>query len=274
MKRKNKLFSLIGAFLVLSIIAFYSCNKEEINKSIVADNAQASSNRTSTNTDRHFISSLTSGNLLLTYEALTNNGITTSSLKIVDNSNNRSKEIETKYLLNEKLTSYKLISHEAVIAEAEKQKKNFSIEEIEKIALLFENFGKSIVEEAINISSPLIQSVYFHHAILSTIKRCLNNEACGCTPDPGYFVDKKSFWCQEDYFIDPSQVFDGFKNNLALLDTTGMKVYAFLEQNKNSTRMPLDKLYNTLESKDSFISRVSRAYFSSQNPGDPVERCM
>lgn len=124
------------------------------------------------------------------------------------------------------------------------------------MVLIIEIIGKSIVEKEPNYSSPLIQSLFFHNAILNTIKRCLENEKCGCTPHPGYFINKTPFWCQEDYYINPGKIYNKIKDSLSVTDTTEMKVLSFLEKHKTETKISIDNIFNIIESNHDYMIRI------------------
>lgn len=71
-------------------------------------------------------------------------------------------------------------------------------------------------------TSESYQSIFFHMAILNTINRSLSStNDCECTPHPGYFVDKTSFWCQEDYLYNVEDLQDYFNANLDKATTLG-----------------------------------------------------
>jgi len=110
-----------------------------------------------------------------------------------------------------------------------------------RVRNLYESFLKNIskIVGANKYKSELIQSAFYHLSIYNTITRSLeNNERCECTPLPDYFVDKSSFWCQEDYFFEIEELLDYYSQNKKLLFSIegGKKEYDYLnnmDDNKN-----------------------------------------
>ncbi len=218
-------------------------------------------------TPSSFIANYKSGNLAFTYHSKISGTITKSVLKITNSSNNKEKIILTNFTIDPSLPSYKLVSHETVISEAENVKKNFSLSEIRNVIKLYEVFGEQILaQQQVDHSSQLIQSLFFHNAIFTSINRSLEkNTDCGCTPHPAYFIGKTSFWCQEDYFIDPRLYIKAIDDSKYPMNAMEMKVYNYLQNNKSQPTISIDKLLNILETKASYMQRVSSVYYESTN---------
>jgi hydrogenase maturation factor HypF (carbamoyltransferase family) len=121
---------------------------------------------------------------------------------------------------------------------------------------LYENFGTLLLAEDIKRETPLAQSLYFHNAAINTVARSIkSNQDCGCTPDPGYYADKKSFWCQEDFKINVNKLLDIVKKGNFQLTEGQQKVYTYLKANAGET-ITIDKIYSFSEPKEAFMKRV------------------
>lgn len=79
-------------------------------------------------------------------------------------------------------------------------------------------------------NSDLILSTFYHLSIFNTIYRSFDIIDCKCTPLPAYFVNKSSFWCQEDYMFNKVQMQEYFGKNTKQLLTykSGREVYDFV----------------------------------------------
>ena len=244
-------------------IVIFSCNKSEIFKSEIEGNTL----NIIENTNNSFLSNYKSGNILFTYGSKTTGTTTKSYLKITDYSSTKEKIILTNFVIDTSVPSYKLTSHESVISEAKKVKNDFTLFDIKNVVELYEIFGRKILAQPqIDHSSQLVQSIFFHNATLKSIERGLEAETdCGCTPHPLYFGGKISFWCQEDYFIDPRAYLKAIDDRKYKMNSKEMEVYYYLQNNKSQAAISIDKLLNILEPKASFMQRIGNVYYKSTN---------
>lgn len=217
------------------------------------------------NSPTNFVSTSRSGNFLISYDATEENGVYVSRLKIIDFANNE-KITNTNFTLNINKKGYKLLPYLDVLSEAEKVKANYTLQEIENIAITYEQFAKMLLNEQVNTNSELIQSLFFHYAVLSTVKRSLqNNENCNCTPHPGYFVGKNPFFCQEDYKIDTKRFLSALEDKKFLLKGQEIEVYSYLKEHINEREVTSDKLLSIMMPTKDFMIRVERTIARDAN---------
>ena len=102
----------------------------------------------------------------------------------------------------------------------------------------------------------LVQFMYLHNAILNTVARSVeSDDKCECTPDPGYFVGRKAFWCQEDYYIFPEIVLANLESSGAVVETDNV-VIEYLKKNRSRRRIAISELYDIEQPKEQFMKRV------------------
>ncbi len=263
--------------VLLCTFIIYACNKSDIfekkdidNSSISTNNKNASKSTSSkyrlsdiniSFESNSLISNYQSGNFSITYEAkIINSSITKTSLKIQDNETGNGADIS--YVVDSKQKAYKLIQHEQVINEAKKALPSFNELNIEEILVIYEKFGRLLVDDN-NIKQvpEFVESIFYQNAILNTIGRSKNDKkACNCTPYQAYFVGKSNFWCQEDYYISPNDIIEKVKSSNYKLNKQETEVYKYLELNKNKAKISIDNLTFITISKEKFDKTVKDYY--------------
>lgn len=269
--KNKKIYSLAILLLSITVLFIYSCSKNETassEKEITTSEKEGKIN-TIQNTSQAFSSTYKVGNIWLSYKANITGSIITSSLEISDRLDKTSKRHVIDFSFDDQMPSYKLTLHEQVLLKAEELKDDFSASEIKEVAKVFEVFGKQIVgNEKADQVNKLTQSLFFHNAILKTIERTTGQEKdCNCTPHPGFFVDKLSFWCQEDYLISPAKFVQVIDKSKLTLTENQKKAYLYLKTQLNKPQISIDKFYNELEPKTSYMNRISSVYsrFTANN---------
>lgn len=255
----------------MSVLFNFSCNKDEDNLKETTLN-DITEFKITKNTPNHIIAEYITDRVNFTYEAITDGTITTSTLII----NYEGIISQTSFKVDPIEPGYKFAFHNDVIVEAEKIKKNFTAAQAENVAHLYENFGTLLLAEDIKREAPLAQSLYFHNAAVNTVARSIKtNQDCGCTPDPGYYADKTSFWCQEDFKIDVDKLLDIVKKGNFQLTEDQQKVYIYLKANTGKT-ITIDKIYSFSEPKETYMKRVEafrlNYHPSAQSPYNAKER--
>ncbi|MGQ0828867.1 MAG: hypothetical protein ACT4ON_10805 [Bacteroidota bacterium] len=280
---KTKFYSKVAFLSILFItgaIIYSSCNKEELSQLPVDKSEQIDTEnlqRTKEgclqiikNRSDYFLANYKFGNIHFSYEAKAiNNFIIMSSFEV--NGMGKTGKFKTKYTLNTKKISYKLLVHKDIISEAAKKIHTIKQLEADEIVKLYEIFAKLILEDpAVDYKSELVQSLFFHNGVLNTMRRSLKeNVDCGCTPHPGYFVNKTPFWCQEDFFINPQSFIDKINTSNYTLKDEEMKAYEYLQRNFSQPLISVDKLFNILEPKDDYLERIENVYDLSTGKNNP-----
>ena len=241
-------------FVAIFILVAYSCSKDT---DISGVNTKSINIVKNDNSELEII--FRKGDFILAFQSSGQNSIN-SSVKI----SSLNSALQTNFSINEKSNSYKLIQHKRVLSEANRLLNMVSKEEIIEISLIFEELGKSLINDSrINSSSSLFESFFFHNAIINSIKRSkINGQDCGCTPHPGYFVDKANFWCQEDYLINPKKYLEGIIKSNYKPNSTEIIVVDFLKSVENHEFISIDKLFEVIETKSAFLERIDYVYSS------------
>ncbi|GAB3754742.1 hypothetical protein GCM10028817_22010 [Spirosoma pomorum] len=225
------------------------------------------------NKSNEFSANYKSDNIILVFNAKTNNSVTESKLKIYDKMNRTESLIESNFSVDVSERGYKLIQQEKIIKESKNIIANKIALNTEDLVRIFETFGKSITNnETIDNSSQLIESLFFHNAILNTINRSKKEKTdCGCTPYEGYFVGKTYFWCQEDYLINPKKIISYIDEAGIKLDEQGKSLYNLLVANQGKEEISIDKVY--LRDKSDFNNKVYKSYVSILNSKNARVKC-
>lgn len=125
------------------------------------------------------------GNLLFAYQAIQPSGQPIQSTLTIYGVNNSDKALtRISFTLDPGETAYKLIQHERVIEIAKKSATTLKRLDMDDLTKKFESFGKSILAHSdVDNSSPMVQSIFFHNAILNTVNRSkVSNKECGLYP--------------------------------------------------------------------------------------------
>ena len=256
---KTQLKVLLAMMMLFGGCIIYSCSKKETSKDVIKEKALI----VLTNTNQLFEATYKVNNYLYTYTSKVT-GSTTASVLNVKNTTG-GKDISINFSVDTSLSSFKLAIHDKVLLESQRIKDDFDLNGIKEVTAFFETFGKELIDDPkINQSSQLIQSLFLHNAALSTIKRSfVQNTDCGCTPHPAYFIGKTSFWCQEDYLINPQDYVNTINKSNYKMSPKELKVYNYLLQNVSKPYISIDNVLNVIETKEVFLQRVSNVYYSS-----------
>ncbi|TKC00541.1 hypothetical protein [Pedobacter cryophilus] len=202
---------------------------------------------------------------IISYDARTHEKITESNV-VIKRAADGNVVFKSTYTVNVGLTAYKLASHESIINQAEIVKETYQ-NEIENIKILFEDFGKTLVNDPrLDHTLQIIQSVFYHNSIINTAYRSIIEETdCGCTPHPAYILDKKGFWCQEDYMINPEQLLTAIKDFNYKIQDREIKAFEYLKSHRKESSISLDKISNLIEPREQFMNRINSAYYSNSN---------
>lgn len=169
------------------------------------------------NDDKKLILKFTDGNYRVFYNATRNsNNNSIKSNLIIYGGNNGNGAIPISYYLDKSnAMQFKLLSHKGVIEEADKllNQKGVQISAAEES--LLEKLILNIKTSDSNFNSELAKSIYYHTAIVKTVKRAIENNAtdCNCAPVPLYFTNSSPFLCQQDLKYDVNELLDNLKSN-------------------------------------------------------------
>lgn len=248
--------------LILILISLFSLKCE--NQTLSIDKAE--NINVLVNTGTKLIVEYTFVDDLFALESNLENGVLTSHLKI---KTSEGLNIEIKELIDTNIPSFKLMIHKDVMNESSKLKDKISGTGISKsIVSKFEIFAKKILAiETINHSSDLVQSIFFHNAVIRTANRSLDkNIDCECTPHPGYFVDKTPFWCQEDYIVDTEQFVRAIIESGYQMNQKEKVLFEYLNEVRKKERfVTIDKLLAVTESKEQYLYRVDYQFRKANN---------
>ncbi|MBC5773142.1 hypothetical protein H8S95_03625 [Pontibacter sp. KCTC 32443] len=201
MKVKEK-YSFVCILICFSLLFLTNCSEEK-DESAFNDIQLKETEVISFNKEANARLVHSYGDIKLIYQSSINAGKVTSNLDVFDNAKDKLLVTNT-VTVNKVIPNYKLGVHYDIEKTARKLKDKLSQEQWQEVLLAHESFIKTIINkiDPDKYRSDLIQSLYFHLAVLNTIDRSFKeNVDCECTPHPGYFIDKTTFWCQEDYFL-------------------------------------------------------------------------
>jgi len=245
--------NLIKISMVLILFMTYSCQNEPIENSQISFK-ENNSNQLEINLKvNEFDFYLKSSNKA---------GILTSELIIKTDKNN---QIKIKQNIDTNVPAYKLAVHKNIIEKANLLKKGLTITSLDNLIYSFQEFGQKILFNE-NIKSNIIikESIFYHNAILNTVKRSIEkNQDCECLPHPGYFVDAKPFWCQEDYLVNVDIFLNLLKNNKSE-DLIKKEQIILMLENYNSDEIPFNKISSFLESKEDYLNRIENSIVNYQ----------
>ena len=247
-------------FLIVTSVFFNSCKDDKLENLLVDNKINLINNVTN-----NLKVSYKTGLYIIFYESKTLKNTTESTVSI-NKATDGIVVFKSEYTINTEFPAYRLASHQGVINEAEKVKKSYS-NEIKNIKLIFEDFGKSLVNDTrLDFTSQNIQSVFYHNSIINTAYRSTVKETdCGCTPHPDYILDEKGFWCQEDYMIDPAKLLASIKNSNYKIRDGEINAFEYLNNNNNHSKISIDKISNLIEPKEKYLDRISKAYLAKTN---------
>jgi len=194
----------------------------------------------------------------LNFEAAIFEGVITSYFRVHKNGGDK---IIIKNVVDVNTPAFKFLVHREVLNEALLLLDYISSEnDIAVLRLQFEYFAKVLLFNESLLKHPLDlkQNLFIHNAVLSTTSRSIQTESIAeCTPHPGYFVGKTSFWCQEDYIIDTGKFVNAITQSGYQLNDDEKKLFDFLVLVKENERfVTLDKLLAVVESKEEYMGRV------------------
>ncbi len=121
-------------------------------------------------------------------------------------------------------------------------------------------------DSRVDYSLQTVQSIFFHNSILNSAYRSIiEDNDCGCTPHPAYFIDKMGFWCQEDYMINPKKLLSVIKDSKYKVQDREIKAYQYLKENSTKTKISIDKISTLIEPRYQFINRINSIYYRETN---------
>ena len=250
----KRLFAILCVFV--NGLVFYACNKNNFSEESIPKNKLTITD----NKVDAFSAQYKSGFMTMVYRAKETNSITESSLEFFNAEVGSSPLATINFSLDISEPAYKLIQHEKVINQANSLSKRLKPADVKAMSDLFEVFGEGIIaDKSTNGFSPVIQSVAFHKAILNAMKRAGATQDCGCTPHPGYFVDKTFFLCQEDVSISPSLYANLLKNGGYKMNDKEKTLLQFLEQKANEKTIPSSEVFGFIEPKEFFLQRINNS---------------
>jgi hypothetical protein len=251
----KRLISILTVLLA-SVLSF-ECE----NDSLRMDDLQNEDLQIITNTDKNFEVEYKTQYGIFNFESFQTNGVVTSYFRI--NKDGKQK-LETKNQTNKNIPSYKLMVHKSVIDESTRLQGTLPTENISKnLITQFELFAKEILSnQKIDYSTDLVQVLFIHNAILNTLSRSNQDKSdCNCTPHPSYFVEKTSFWCQEDYMVDTEKFTKAIIESGLQLNSKELEVFKYLNKVKDTEKfVTIDKILEILEAKVTFMNRVETQY--------------
>jgi hypothetical protein len=252
---------------VLLLIIIVSCNSTESIEETTSDNInqlEIVNLTVNKNTEINF----TDNNIKINFRATKNKNIITSNINL-QYQNKDVKILSNTFEFDKNIKSYKLGVFKNIENSATLLKEKLGLELWIKVKNSYEKFIKELTKQ-VTISeyqTDLIQSSFYQLSILNSIIRSLEeNKDCECTPLPAYFVGKSSFWCQEDYFFETSDLLSYYTENKQQLFSLegGEKEYNYLttlKQNKVSSK-ELFSLHNSVEN---FKSKVNDIYIKDNS---------
>jgi len=174
---------------------------------------------------------------------------------------NTTQIVET-YTEDINITAYRLNQQTEVLRIANDNKGLFTSSEITDLEEKFETFGRAIVNATSNYTNSLVQSVFYHNAIIKTMKRSIvNSTACGCSPTLEYIVGKSGYFCQEDYKLNRQAIllaFDSLPSHSH--DDSLVRNFAF---GSPQAEIPEIDIINVISSSEAFLENIKNSF---QNP--------
>jgi len=173
------------------------------------------------NDDNKMILRFTDGNYKVFYNATLkpNDNNSIKSNLIIFGGNNGNGPIPISYYLDKSsATQFKLFSHKGVIEEADKLLNQKGVQMSAAEESLMEKLILKIKTSDSDLNSDLAKSIYYHTAIVKTVKRAIesNDTECNCAPVPLYFDDDSPFLCQQDLKYDVNLLLNRLNSNDAL----------------------------------------------------------
>lgn len=212
----------------------------------------------------------------LIFEASLFEGVITSYFRVHKNGGDR---IVIKNVVDTNTPRFKFLVHQGVLNEALLLLNHISSEnDITDLRIQFEYFARVLLfnESLLNHPLDLKQNLFIHNAVLNTTSRSIQTGSIvEFTPHPGYFVDKTSFWCQEDYIIDTAKFADAITQSGYQLNEEEKNLFDYLNVAKENERfLTLDKLLAVIESKEEYMSRVELEILKAKGQAiDVVTEC-
>jgi hypothetical protein len=251
------------SIITIGIIAFVACTKDES-----TTNGETKPNnitqRTAESNELAF--DITENIYNLKYFATLNDSIVESTLTVTVND----KELfETNYIFDTKELHWKLKQSQLIISKGNELKaKSIPIEKLQDIINILTNNYDTIFSDAINKKDILlISSLNYHKSIInSSIRAKSNNEDCNCTVHPAFLVDKTFFNCQEEHFLNVSELknyLTNYINQNSNVDSSTLNLMAFLN-NYQENEIRFDEFYNFYIEKQTFINFITETLNSGK----------
>ncbi len=128
---------------------------------------------------KHFMAAFKSGDIVFIFKSERSGTNIKSTLEI----GNKDGFTETHIDVDESLMGYRLNMHNFVISEALRIISSPQLQQAYILVDLYGLFGTQVLGSVQETSSSIIQSMYFHNAIINIVARSAENEkGCECTP--------------------------------------------------------------------------------------------
>jgi len=260
--------------LVLLFVIIVSCDSQEsiVNKS--SDNINQLE-IVNFNINKKTEINFTDNDIVINFKANKNKNLIISNLSL-EYKNKKGKILTNTFKFDKNIKSYKLGMFKDVENTAKQLKNNLNLKSWISVRNSYENFIKNLTKQVTirEYQSDLIQSSFYQLSIFNSIIRSLEeNKDCECTPLPAYFVGKSSFWCQEDYFFETSDLLNYYTKNKQQIFALkgGEKEYNYLinlKQDKVSSK-ELFSLHNSVED---FKLKVNEKFSKDNNSNNTFSK--
>jgi|GEM_PF-1493752 len=256
----RKIYLKLSCFLAINSALLLSCNEKTDQEGSIPEISVKTDYETDVRLalagSNELSASMNMGIVSFTYSATTGDGKTSSKLLLYKGG----EKAESDFVLDENLRGYKFDLHHKVIEQAKKLLAMFTPDEIRYVTGQYEIFGRKILaSKDVQTTSPLVQSIYFHNAVLNVVNRSLQNgEECNCTPDPAYYVGKGKFFCTEDLKINTGPVLAVLQNMKIENGSDMGKIAAYIRAHSDEEKISIDRIYELFVTKENFRAVVER----------------
>ena len=191
--------------------------------------------------------------------------IYTSNFKILQN---QILKFESNYSLNTSITHYKLLQHKIILNSAQHLNFPLGINEYQNISNKMLQFIDTLLSTT-TFDKNLVQSVFFHKAIVKIKERYLVNGTYECLPHPGYFLGKTFFFDQRDYFFNKEILKSIINTSPQDFTDSSSILFSNFINNTLEVNISFDKLYSFYVAKDKFLTTIENILqYSFQNNGE------
>ncbi len=211
------------------------------------------------------------GNDRLIYSCSYINGIFESNFKFLTN---QTIKYETNYSLDTSTANFKVLQHKQVATQA--QNLSFPLAQVDYIDI--SNKVTQLIDSIFaidNFDKKLVQSVFFHKAILKAKERSFVTGTYECLPHPGFFYNKTYFFDQRDYFLNKDILKKIVNSSPQQFTDSSSILFANFINNTTDVNVSFEKLYSFYVDKVKFLTSIENIlqYSSQNNTNNSAPNC-